>query len=188
MDIRFPVAEFPVGKTYSFASSPTENDILISFKKGVSPFKQALEAVKPGDTLLITQYGSNDFHLHKNQHCLLIAGGIGIAPYRSMIKEVVDLSETTDITLLYFNQTSDFAFKHELDEWASKYNNLKLEYFVTADLKRKDRAKIITAHVAGHNGLYYVAGPPSMVVSTSSVLTALGVLDKDIAVDSFDGY
>ena len=34
LDIRFPVPEFPVGKTYSFASAPTEPDLMIAFKKG----------------------------------------------------------------------------------------------------------------------------------------------------------
>jgi ferredoxin-NADP reductase len=57
LDIRFPVPEFPVGKTYSFASAPTEPDLMISFKKGQSPFKKALANVQPGETMLITQYG-----------------------------------------------------------------------------------------------------------------------------------
>ncbi|MHB8871810.1 MAG: hypothetical protein ACYC5G_05135 [Candidatus Doudnabacteria bacterium] len=57
MDIRFPLPEFPVGKTYSLASSPTEPNLLITFKKGVSKFKKALENVKPGDTMLITRLG-----------------------------------------------------------------------------------------------------------------------------------
>jgi ferredoxin-NADP reductase len=43
LDIRFPVPEFPAGRTYSFASAPTEADLMIAFKKGVSPFKKALE-------------------------------------------------------------------------------------------------------------------------------------------------
>ncbi len=31
LDIRFPTPEFPVGRTYSFASAPTEPDLLIAF-------------------------------------------------------------------------------------------------------------------------------------------------------------
>lgn len=84
MDIRFPVPEFPVGKIYSFVSSPTEPDILISFGKGISKFKKALETVNPGDIMLITQHGTNGFLLNKRYQSIFIAGGVGIAPFRSM--------------------------------------------------------------------------------------------------------
>ena len=55
------------GRTYSLSSSPTESGIRISFREGISQFKNALQSVKPGDKLTITQYGNDyDFQLNKN--------------------------------------------------------------------------------------------------------------------------
>jgi len=56
IDIRFLSPDLSIGKTYSIASSPTESDILITFKKGVSKFKKAFEQISVGDTMLITWF------------------------------------------------------------------------------------------------------------------------------------
>ncbi len=193
LDIRFPVPEFPVGKTYSFASAPTEPDLMISFKKGVSPFKKALEKVQPGETMLITQYGSNGFLFDQRYPAVFIAGGIGIAPFRSMIKGLIDAQQHLSITLLFSNRHNDFPFRAELETWQHMSPALKTVFVVTSEEGRVTRKRIqIELERSGIECLttpqYYLAGSPQMVQGCEHHLLALGVEKNRIKTDSFEGY
>ncbi len=188
MDIRFPVPQFPVGHTYSFASSPTEPELIIAFKKGISSFKKALENVKPGNIMLITQYGSNGFLLNKKYQSLFIAGGIGITPFRSMMKEAIDTNNKIPLTLIYMNHTNDFPFRTELDQWQREYPLLQIHYIPTQTYGRltKEKLKELIPNISDY--MNYVAGQPGMVVNTEKTLLELGIRREDIKLDSFEGY
>lgn len=188
MDIRFPVPEFPVGKTYSFVSSPTEPDIMISFRKGISKFKKALETVNPGDIMIITQHGTNGFLLNKRYQSVFIAGGIGIAPFRSMIKESIDTNSKGDITLIYLNHTENFPFKEEFDAWQKTYPYLSVHYVVTGQEGRLTKEKILQLIPHITESMNYIAGSPGMVISVEKILKEIGIRKEDIKTDSFTGY
>ena len=190
MDIRFPTPEFPVGRTYSFASSPTEPSLRITFKKGVSPFKRRLERAAPGETMLITQYGSNGFRLDRRFASVFVAGGVGITPFRSMLKELVDTGANIPITLIYQNHTDDFPFKHELDNWTHAYPSLTTRYVATKADGRVTQQTLqrLLPDLAERQPMSYIAGPPGMVERTERLLAALGIAADDIKTDRFDGY
>ncbi|MDB5716433.1 MAG: FAD-binding oxidoreductase, partial [Sphingomonadales bacterium] len=142
------------GKTYSFSSSPTESELAITFRKGISPFKQHLQNVRAGDELVMTQYGNDySFHLRENRSSVLIAGGIGIAPFRSMLKQMADTADNNFVQLLYFNKGKSFIFSDEINGWATSLN-LVVEYVDTTELKRKDRQKIFQT-VMDQNAHHY---------------------------------
>jgi ferredoxin-NADP reductase len=91
MDVELHGQKFRGGTTYSFSSSPSEPNLMITFREGISPFKKALAGLQPGDSARITQYGNDyGFRLRDNRSNVLIAGGVGIAPFRSMLQEVAD--------------------------------------------------------------------------------------------------
>ena len=177
------------GKTYSLASSPTEQDLRIAFREGLSPLKKALASATPGDALTITQYGNDyGFQLRENRASVLIAGGVGIAPFRSMLKEMFDQHSKNHVHLIYLNQTTDFLFQDELDTWTRALQNLRIDYIITKELNRKKREKLLTSLVNNPNQQFYIAGPTGMVTSTSNLLTGIGVHERDIKIDSFGGY
>jgi len=189
IDIEFKGKNLIGGKTYSLSSSPTESDIRITFREGVSQLKKSLQDVQPGDKLAITQYGNDyNFQLKKNQSSVLIAGGVGIAPFRSMLKEMFDNGDTNDITLIYLNQNDTFLFSDELDLWASRMPNLTIAYISTKDINRKKREKLIQSLVTSTRQNFYISGPPGMVESNEHLLLDMGVDIRDIRVDSFGGY
>lgn len=176
------------GITYSLSSSPTESDLMISFKVGISEFKQHLQSLQPGDTLYIHQYGNAyDFYLKDNRTSICIAGGIGIAPFRSMIKEMADTDDRNEIQLLYFNTDDSFLFRDEIDEW-KKALKLDVRYFETSAMKRKDRIKIFQETMWKNGDLYFIAGPEGMVESTEHLLLDMGIELRKIRIDSFGGY
>ena len=189
VDIQFEGRELKGGITYSLSSSPTESDLRISFREGVSEFKGALQNISTSDTLFISQYGNDyDFQLKKNQSSVLIAGGIGIAPFRSMLKEKYDTGARNDVTLLYLNQNDQFLFKAELDHWAAALTNVQIHFISTKDINRKKREKLILSLIKNLNQNFYISGPPGMVDANEHLLIDLGVNVRDIRIDSFGGY
>ena len=189
MDIHFENLELKGGITYSFSSSPTEAYLRISFREGISEFKKALQSITPDQQLYISQYGNDyDFQLKKNQSSVLIAGGVGIAPFRSMIKEMYDNKDKNEVTLIYLNQNENFLFRDELDVWSNNLPNVNLHYISTKELSRKKREKRILSLVKNPHQNFYISGPPGMVDSNEHLLLHSGVHVKDIRIDSFGGY
>ncbi len=189
IDIAMKGLDHNGGKTYSLASSPTEQNLRITFREGLSPLKKTLASAKPGDALTITQYGNDyGFQLRANRASVLIAGGVGIAPFRSMLKEMFDQNSKNHVHLIYLNQTADFLFQDELDTWARTLQNLRIDYIPTKELNRKKREKLLTTLINNPNQQFYIAGPTGMVTSTSKLLTSINVHERDIKIDSFGGY
>jgi ferredoxin-NADP reductase len=189
IDLQFDGRTLSGGITYSISSSPTETAISITFREGISEFKKALQSIAPDERLVISQYGNDyDFQLKKNQSSVLIAGGVGIAPFRSMIKEMYDNRDKNQVTLIYLNQNENFLFKAELDYWAEHLPNLSIAYVCTKDLIRKKREKLILSLVKSPHQNFYISGPPGMVESNEHLLIDAGVQVRDIRIDSFGGY
>ncbi len=189
IDIGFKSKQLRGGKTYSISSSPTESDIVITFREGISELKQALQQVKVNDRLFISQYGNDyGFQLKKNQSSILIAGGVGIAPFRSMLKEMYDNHDTNDVLLIYLNQTDEFLFRNELDSWQTELPNCSIVYIQTKELSRKKRQKLILSLIKSPHQNFYISGPPAMVENNEHLLIDNGVLVRDIRIDSFGGY
>ena len=189
VDIKFEGRELKGGITYSLSSSPTESDLRISFREGISEFKTALQNINTDDKPYISQYGNDyGFQLKKNQSSVLIAGGIGIAPFRSMLKEMYDTSAPGDVTLIHLNQNDQFLFKAELDMWAAALPNIQIHYISTKDINRKKREKLILSFIKNLNQNFYISGPPGMVEANEHLLIDHGVSVRDIRIDSFGGY
>jgi ferredoxin-NADP reductase len=190
IDIEFDGQSLNGGKTYSLSSSPTEGDLKITFREGISELKKAMSAAQPGDKLFITQYGNDyKFQLNKSRASTLIAGGVGIAPFRSMLKEMYDHNDKNEVSLIYLNQNENFLFKEELELWSQKLTNLSIIYIPTKDLNRKRREKLLLSLIKSPEQNFYISGPPAMVESNEHLLIDhKGVLVRNIRVDSFGGY
>lgn len=177
------------GITYSLSSSPTEDTLAITFKLGISPFKKRLQSLTPGLEMYISQYGNDyGFHLKENRSSVLIAGGIGIAPFRSMLKEMSDTSNKNDVQLLYLNKETSFVFAEEIDVWQKQLHGLTVHYIDTSQLSRKKREKLLTGLIDKNAHHYFIAGPEGMVEATEHLLIDMGTPLKDIRIDSFGGY
>ena len=177
------------GPVYSLSSSPTESDLVITFREGVSEIKRLLTAVQPGDRLRVVEFGNDyGFTLKQHRSSVLIAGGVGVAPFRSMLKEVADTGSGNNVQLIYMNQTDDFLFRDEFDEWARQDSSISVIYITTADVKRKDRERMVNESITPGAADFYVSGPPGMVDSTVRLLTVNGVPSQRVKVDRFDGY
>lgn len=186
---------------FTIASSPTEKELLlgVKFYENPSSFKKALLKMKKDDTIIASQL-SGDFILPRNEKrkLVFIAGGIGITPFRSMIKYLIDTKQKRDIVLIYANKTEeDIAYKDILNS-ASRNFNLKIIYLIN-DLKDKTKEwkgkigyvnnKIIFEEIKDYKErTFYISGPPSMVSGTEKTIKNLGIKRSHIKTDFFPGF
>lgn len=184
LDIELPVNDTR-GKTRAFtiSSSPTEAFLMITPKKGISPFKKFMEQLKIGDEIE-SSHPAGTFTLDESSSAVFIAGGIGITPFRSIIKYIVDQKLKTPITLIYSNSDDDFLFKNELQNWRKSYPNLSILYHNS----QKSGRLSLNSRFLIHNSIYYLAGSHSFVNDMASMLIDSGVDEVNIRYDRFDGY
>ena len=134
---------------FTIASSPTESNLSlgVKFYDRTSSFKKKMLAMAPGDTIMAGQL-AGDFTLPKDprKKLVFIAGGIGITPFRSMVKYLSDCGDHRSIVLLYSNKTAaEIAYRDVWDE-AARTIGLKTIYAVTGasetppDAERLQRA------------------------------------------------
>ncbi len=167
-------------RAFTISASPTEDFLMLSTKHGHTPFKKILETLKPGYEIK-TSHPAGTFILDESSPAVFIAGGIGITPFRSMIKYCFDQKIQTPITLFYSNTDDDLVFKKDLDKWMEKLPNLKIIYINTTKQGYLNLETI-------ENIIYYLAGPPKMIDSFEKMLVDKGVDKTNIRYDHFDGY
>ncbi|MDO8523120.1 MAG: FAD-binding oxidoreductase [bacterium] len=180
-----------IRRYFTIASSPTENEIRLGtkFNRQGSTFKKTLAAMRPGDKISACQL-AGDFTLpaDKNKKLVFIAGGIGITPFRSMIKYLIDIKEKRDIILLYSNKTeSEIAYREIFEEARTKlsiktvYINNDKDGFINDKTIMWEAPDFKERH-------FYISGPPSMIEAFQHTLTAIGVPRSQIKTDFFPGY
>ncbi len=177
-------------RIYSLSSSPTEDFLMITFKKGISDHKKKLQTLKPGDKVSIT-HPNGTYTLDESSPAVMLAGGVGIAPHRSMIKFAVDQKLNIPITLFYSNSTDDFLFKKELEEWKKLYPKLVIHYIIPIKTGRIDEFTLKESAeflLKNRECIYYLAGSPNFVASMNQTLLHIGQDSTNIRLDSFDGY
>ena len=137
-------------KHFSFSSSPTEKTHIEFTKKlSDSDFSTTLKALKEGDWARIdAPYGKFTFE-GEHEKIGLLAGGIGITPFKSICKYCTDMRLDTKVTLLYGNRTeNDIAFRKELEVLQRQNKNLKVVFTINeADSGWTGTTGLITAEM-----------------------------------------
>jgi ferredoxin-NADP reductase/Na+-translocating ferredoxin:NAD+ oxidoreductase RnfD subunit len=186
---------------FTIASSPTEKDFLLGIKSFVpgSSYKKALLNMKEGEVMTASQV-AGDFILpkDKNEKLVFIAGGIGITPFRSMLKYLVDTNEKRDIVVFYLNKVAgEVAYSDVLEEAKTKLG-IRVVIVLTdpgategnpwAECGPCD-AVMISKYVPDYKDRkYYISGPHGMVNMFEQTLKQMGVAAKRIIVDFFPGF
>lgn len=182
---------------FSLASSPEENELSIAVRlyEPASSFKKALRNLKGHEQIIATEL-SGDFTLPKDKKkkIVFIAGGIGVVPFRSMIKHLVEKREHRDIVLFYANKTADdIAFYDDFD--MAKNVGVKTAYVVDnppegwpGESGHIDEKMIIKYVPDFRERIFYISGPPKMVDVFRNTLRTIGVKGGNIRTDYFEGY
>lgn len=172
-------------RAFSIASSPHEHVIKIStiISDAPSDFKAKLKAMQKGDRIHM-QGPFGEFHTKPSISRIIgIAGGIGITPFRPLIKDIASgaIAET-QLTLIYGSKDV-YTFKEELDA-LSAHSCIDIIYTVTPE----ELNTTLEAHVTknGNSASYFISGSPGMIKAVRTTLKSKGI--RHIVNDTFTGY
>jgi ferredoxin-NADP reductase/Na+-translocating ferredoxin:NAD+ oxidoreductase RnfD subunit len=186
---------------FTLASSPTERLVRIGvkFEEAGSSFKEAMAArVKRGERIVAAQI-AGDFTLPRDpdQKLALIAGGIGVTPFRSMVKYLTDRGEDRDIVMLYANRRYEEILYWDVFEAARIGLRFRPVYVLSEVASspvswRGEHGRIDAAMIERHipdfgDRLFYVSGSPALVRSVLDALRDLKVKPSRIKTDYFSG-
>lgn len=186
--------------TFSIVSAPFEDRLAIATRMRDSAFKRALKLLMVGAPARIEgPAGSLTLHQDARHAAVLIAGGIGITPFVSMIRQAANDQAPQCLLLIYSNhRPEDASFISELIQLERVNSNFRLIATMTQASKsnvhwnghsgRIDQA--LLRQVAGNlnEPIYYLAGPPGMVDAMHEALADIGVPDYTVRSESFYGY
>lgn len=185
---------------FSIVSAPFQDELVIATRMRDSVFKRALGATAIGSQLMVDgPFGSMTLHKNPARAAVMIAGGIGITPLMSMLRQATQDHATQQQLLLYANRRpEDAAFLAELQALAAQNRNFRLHATMTqmqasgrpwdGPTGLIDAARVKTAIADLSAPIFYVVGPPRMVEGMRQVLTGAGVDDDDIRSEEFHGY
>jgi ferredoxin-NADP reductase len=191
---------------FTLSSSPTEKYLLIittrvrresGYKKTLDelPMGTELEAEGPNGEFIIDQ------EIKEPQ--ILIAGGIGITPFRSMIKYKIDKKYRTPIHLIYSNSTTELiTYRKELEKWDKQDKTFSLTMTISKPEESKLKWKGLTGRIDKEliekliensklkikNCSFWLCGPPAMVSAIEEELSKLNIALNMINSEKFTGY
>ncbi len=187
-------------RAFSIASAPFDSDLMIATRMRDTAFKRVLGSAGLGVQVKIDgPSGSFVLHRKTEKPAVFLAGGIGITPFFSIIRQAIHDRTAHQIFLFYSNRRpEDAAFLDFLEQAAIQHSNFHLIATMT-EMDRSRRAwkgatgfidkDMLSKHLPTLEGpIYYVAGPPGMVVALRQVLTSAGVDEDDIRTEEFAGY
>jgi ferredoxin-NADP reductase len=179
---------------FTVSAAPYEGRVMLTTRvtaEQQSSFKKALIALELGSEALEVSDIDGDFVIDPpaggpTSTYVFIAGGIGITPYRAILKQLDHDGADIHATLLYGNRDRDIPFKAELDALAGRHAGLQIHYLVAPEKIDEAAIRQYVPDLAAPT--FYVSGPEPMVESLHGVLKGMGVAPERLKGDWFPGY
>ena len=183
-------------RTFSIASAPDDPDLVIATRLTESALKHSLASLPFGSAIEIEgPYGDLTLHGDAARPAVFLAGGIGITPFRSMIRHAAKHMPTRDMYLFYSNRSAETAaFLSELEQTARDNPSFKLVVTMTDAADWQGERGVVTHEMieryVGDIAIptFYLAGPPAMVAAMATLLAKAGVKPRSIRAEEFAGY
>jgi glycine betaine catabolism B len=194
---------------FTISSSPTEDFVMITTRIRDTPYKKRLSSLEEG-TIVKVRGPQGKFVLHEDysKPAVFLSGGIGVTPFRSMIKYATDKQLPIKIVMFDSNRNQENTlFKKEFDEYVNINRNLKIVYTITEEEQgsqdasimqqwRGERGRIDKAMLIKYltddeikNSIFYTCGPPGMIKAIQDLFQNELNIPKDrIKVEEFTGY
>jgi ferredoxin-NADP reductase len=187
-------------RALSIASAPHEPNLMVAMRLRTSAFKRGLHSLPLGTELLLQgPFGSMTLPRNTTRPAVLLAGGIGITPFRSLIWSAAESFSPRRILLFYSVRVpEEAAFLEELREM--EQHNMRYKFICT--VTQPERTRMLWRGETGRISIpllskwipdvtvpiYYIAGPPGMVTGVRQMLIGAGIAEQDIRAEEFYGY
>jgi ferredoxin-NADP reductase len=192
---------------FSISAAPHEPFIMVTTRLRNTAFKRVLKNTPLQTEVKIEgPFGNLILHNNATRPAVLLAGGIGITPFRSIVVNAAKEKLPHRIFLFYSNRRpEDAAFLQELQALEQQNHNYELIATMTEAEKSNhpwkgevglinyqmlDRHLKAVASPDWHSAgpVYYIAGPPQMVRDLQTMLANAGVDGDNIRIEEFSGY
>jgi len=173
-------------RSYSICAAPDDEELAIATRLRNSAFKRCLQKMPMGTGIQVEgPYGDFTLHRDPERPAVLLAGGIGVTPFRSMVRQYVHRGSTRRILLARDNPNFTFVPTMSRPEgsrlpWDGEVGRIEFD-LITRHLR--DGADDATS-----SPIFYIAGPPGMVGDLRAMLTDADVSEDDIRIEEFSGY
>jgi ferredoxin-NADP reductase len=192
---------------FSINSAPDDPDLTFTTRLRDTAFKRVLQAMPLGAEFKVEgPFGNLTLHNNASRPAVLLAGGIGITPFRSIVRRAAHEKLPHRIFLFYANRRpEDAPFLEEFRALARENPNFTFIPTMT-EMSRSHLPwqgetghidyDLIVKHLQSNTSsgqylagpIYYIAGPPQMVAGLRAMLNKAGVDDDDIRTEEFAGY
>ncbi len=187
-----PSTKAEVTRAFSIASAPNIEILEFYIHMIHGRFTSKLEDMRIGDKIKVTgPYGQFKFIPAEDRKVLLIAGGTGLAPMMSILREIKNSSTGTDSVMLYSVRfPNEIISKGELDGLARQ---IKLNTTITVTRKTDEpwsgecghiNSEMIKRHCDDYKErTVYVCGPLEFVKAMKTAATELGITSVKVKAD-----
>jgi NAD(P)H-flavin reductase len=173
-------------RPFTFTSLPSDGYLEFYIKSypdhnGVT---EQIGKLNPNDTLFIGEVFGD---IHYKDEGIFIAGGAGITPFISILKNLEKQSKLGNNKLIFANKTSDDIIERTF------FNHLLGENFINV-LSQEEKVgceygyitkELIKSHMDNQNTYFYICGPPPMMDAVLKQLKELGILNTKIVKEQF---
>jgi ferredoxin-NADP reductase len=185
-------------RAFSLVSAPDEPMLMIATRIRDTSFKRALGNLPEGAEIIIDgPYGNFTLHEDPDIPTVVITGGIGITPVRSILTEVLLENIGCNVSLLYSNRRpKDSAFLEEFEALAYESENFTFVPVMTrlgdqpwSGEKGHITPEMLVKYVGDISlPIYYLSGPAGMVAKMRRMLFDAKVHPQNIRTEEFSGY
>lgn len=162
-------------REFSFASAP--HDTYIEFGvdcRSGSDYQKCLQTLNLGDTVTLFKIKNHMTWPPQASESVMIAGGVGITPFRSMLRDKATKGLPVQTTLIHVSG-SGYLYEHEVRSLSDTYIQTDRQHLV------KVLKDVVETRPRAH---YYVAGSPLFVEFVLAALSEKGIVAES---DSFKG-
>jgi ferredoxin-NADP reductase len=183
---------------FSVVTAPAERGVLgFATRMRDSAFKRTLRELPTGTEVEVEEpKGSFVLPEDTARPLVLVAGGIGITVFRSMLHHIRDARLPYLVTLVFSNRNREAAaFLDELEAFEAELPDFRLVLTMTDEPGWTGETRLLDAQVLREllgddiaGSTFLVAGPPAMAEAVHEALLEAGADDEHVHVDRFSGY
>ena len=190
----FSIREHP----FSICSAPSETGRLAFTIKQIGDFTNRIDEIAVGaPAYLDGPHGGLVLTGHVSRGIVFIAGGVGVAPILSMLRQLSEAGDPRPMKLLYGNRVQEQVIYADNLKAISDALDLEVVHVLSeppsgwaGEVGQLDAALIQRHCQRGEQGewLYVICGPTPMIDSVEDALTAIGIPGRQIISEKFSYF
>lgn len=182
----------------SIASAPSDDHLLFAMRESESGYKKTAKALSVGENMIVSApVGQFVLVPEESRPVVFLAGGIGITPVRSILRQANFENDSREFFLFYSNyRPEDVPF---FDEMLNGFSHLHYTSVLTmTDMTTSSRSwsgetgfvteTMLKKYISNVNTpMYYLVGTPGFTKAMEEILSGFGLAKESIKQDPFVG-